>query len=142
MPPTVQIGSILWNQSNSMKKSFAVESEPYSGTWSLVKRLNGFALDRKIHAAGWNFLFMAEETKAMFFGTPSSKGIHSALQRILAEIGPQHFNSLEVTGIDARHFLGVPYAVVTAHSRHVQQNWNQDDLAQRTAECNGELVRA
>ena len=26
-------------------------------------------LDRKIHAAGWNFLFMAAEVKVMFFGS-------------------------------------------------------------------------
>jgi hypothetical protein len=44
-----------------MTRLLGLESEPYSGNWSLVKVLGGFALDRKIHAAGWNFFFMAGE---------------------------------------------------------------------------------
>jgi hypothetical protein len=44
-----------------MTRLLGLESEPYSGNWSLVKVLGGFALDRKIYAAGWNFFFMAGE---------------------------------------------------------------------------------
>ena len=42
-----------------MTQLSGLESEPYSGNWSLVKVLDGFALDRKIRASGWNFFFMA-----------------------------------------------------------------------------------
>ncbi|PYX17254.1 MAG: hypothetical protein DMG84_04230 [Acidobacteria bacterium] len=38
-----------------------LESEPCSGNWKLLKALDGIVLDRKIHAAGWNFFFMATE---------------------------------------------------------------------------------
>jgi len=38
-----------------------LESEPYSGRWSVVKAPDGFALDRKIRAAGWNFFFIASQ---------------------------------------------------------------------------------
>jgi hypothetical protein len=38
------------------------------------------------------------------------------------KVRSQNFNSLEVTGIAGKRFLGVPYAVVSAHSRHVQQS--------------------
>jgi len=51
-----------------------------------------------------------------------AKKIQNALKRILGKVKQQHFNSLEVTGIVAKRFLGVPYAVVSAHSRHVQQS--------------------
>jgi hypothetical protein len=122
MPATFKVGTILLNQADSMKKFFALETAPCWGNWNVVTILDGFALDRKIHAAGWNFLFMAAEIKVMFFGALGPKKIQKALQRILSKVKPQHFNGLEVTGIDARHFLGVPYSVVTAHSRHVQQS--------------------
>jgi hypothetical protein len=42
---------------------------PVRGNWSVVRALDGFALDRKIHAAGWNFFFMAAEVRVMFFGS-------------------------------------------------------------------------
>jgi len=55
------------------------------------------------------------------FGALGAKKIQNALKRILGKVKQQHFNSLEVTGIVAKRFLGVPYAVVSAHSRHLQQ---------------------
>jgi hypothetical protein len=96
--------------------------------------LDGFALDRKIRAAGWNFFFMAAEIKVMFFGALGTKKIQSALKRILAKVRQEHFNGLEVTGIVAKRFLGVPYATVSAHSRHIQQSCYLDSAeARRTS---------
>jgi len=114
-----------------MTQILGLESEPYSGNWSLVKVLDGFALDRKIHAPGWNFFFMAAEVKAMFFGALGAKKIQNALKRILGKVKQQHFNGLEVTGIVAKRFLGVPYAIVSAHSRHVQQSCYLDSAEAR-----------
>jgi len=131
MPPTVQVGSILIEDWPPMTPLLGLESEPYSGNWSLVKVLNGFALGRKIHAAGWNFFFMAGETRVMFLGALGAKKIQNALQRILVKVRHQNFNSLEVTGIVAKRFLGVPYATVSAHSRHIQPSCYLDDAEAR-----------
>ena len=139
MPPAVQVGAILIEESPLMMQLLGLESEPYSGNWSLVKVLDGFALDRKIRASGWNFFFMAAEEKAMFFGAPGAEKIQNALKRILGKVKQQHFNSLEVTGIVARRFLGVPYVIVSAHSRHVQQSCYLDSAeAQRTSQRDAE----
>lgn len=116
-----------------MAQPFQLESEPYSGNWGLVKVLDGVALDRKIRAAGWNLFFMAAEVKVMFFGALGAAKIQNALKRILAKVKPQHFNGLEVTGIVASHFLGVPYVTVLAHSRHMQQGCYLDSSERRQA---------
>ena len=97
-----------------------LECEPCSGNWKLLKALDGMGLDRKIQAAGWSFFFMATEVKVMFFGALGAKQILNALRRILEKVKGQDFNCLEVTGIVAKRFLGVSYAIVSAHSRHVQ----------------------
>lgn len=110
-----------------------LESEHGLGEWSVLKVLDGFALDRKIHAAGWNFFFMAAEFKAMFLGTVGTTKIQNALKRILGKAKQQHFNGLEVTGIVAKRFLGVPYVTVSAHSRHVQQSCYLDSTEERQA---------
>jgi hypothetical protein len=133
MPSTVQVGTILMKQWPGMTDLLGLESEPCSGEWSRLKVLDGVALDRKIHAAGWNFFFMATEVKVMFFGSIGALKIQSAVERILAKVKPQRFNGLEVTGIVAKRFLGVPYAVVTAHSRHVQQSCCLDSAEARQA---------
>ena len=141
MPPTVRVGAILIKES-PLTHLLGLESEPYSGNWSLVKVLDGFALDRKIRASGWNFFFMAAEEKVMFFGAPGAEKIQNALKRILGKVKQQHFNSFEVTGIVARRFLGVPYAIVSAHARHAQQGCYLDSAeVRRTSQRDTEWAR-
>jgi hypothetical protein len=139
MPSTVQVGTILMKEWPGMPQLIGFETEPGFGEWSMVKVPDAFALDRKIHAAGWNFFFMAAEVKAMFFGSLKAPKVRSALKRILAKVRPQHFNGLEVTSIVARHFLGVPYVTVSAHSRHMQHSCNLDSAeARHTSQDNAE----
>jgi len=131
MTTAVQVGTILMKEWPGMNQLLGTESEPCSADWSLLKALDGFAFDRKIHAAGWNFFFMADEVKVMFFGALGAVKIQNAVQRILQKVKQQQFNGLEVTGIVARRFLGVPYVTVSAHSRHVQQSCYLDSTAVR-----------
>jgi len=119
-----------------------LETEPCFGEWSVVKVPDAFALERTIHAAGWNFFFMATEVKAMYFGFLGEEKIQSALQRISAKVKPQNFNGLQVTEIVARRFLGVPYVTVSAHSRHMQQSCNLDSSeARRTSQNDAAWAR-
>jgi hypothetical protein len=142
MPQTVQVGTILMKEWPAMKQLLGLESEPCSGEWSMLKVLDAFTLDRKIHAAGWNFFFMAAEVKVMFFGSIGAVKIQNALQRILAKVKQQQFNGLEVTQIVARRFLGVPYVTVSAHSRHMQQSCYLDSAMGRQAfQRNAEWAR-
>ncbi len=136
MPQNVNVGTILVKEWLGMPQLPGLETEPCAGEWSLVKVIDAFTLEREIHAAGWNFFFMATEVKTMFFGFLGEEKIQSALKRILAKVKLQHFNGLEVTEITARRFLGVPYVTVSAHSRHMQQSCNLDSSEARRASQN------
>src|ERR1700758_1929166 len=142
MAQTVQAGTILMKEWPGMTTLLGLESEPCSAGWSLLKVLDGSALDRKIHAAGWNFFFMAAEVKAMFFGALAAEKIQNALGRILGKMTSQNFNCLEVTGILAKRFLRVPYTTVSAHSRHIQQSCYLDGAeARRMSKRDAEWAR-
>jgi hypothetical protein len=142
MTATVQVGTILIEQRPAMAQALGLQSEPYSANWGVIKALDGLALDRKIHAAGWNFFFMAAQVKVMFFGAIGAKKIQNALTRMLGKLKPMNFNCLEVTGIVAKRFLGVPYAVVSAHSRHIQESCYLDgDDERRTSQRDAEQAR-
>jgi hypothetical protein len=132
MTPSVQVGTVLiGEESPRMAKVLALQSEPYFGNWSVLKVHDGFTLDHKIHAARWNFLFMADEIKATFFGAIGAVKIQQALERIARKVKYQNFNCLEVTAIVAKRFLGVPYATVSAHSRHIQEGYRLDSVESR-----------
>ena len=60
-----------------------------------------------------------------------AKNIQGALKRILGIVRQQNFNCLEVAGIVAKRFLGVPYATVSGHARHVQQSCMLDGVQER-----------
>ena len=139
MPSTVQVGTILMKEWSGMPQLIGFETEPGLGEWIIVKVPDAFTLDRKINAAGWNFFFIAMEVKTMFFGSLKAAKVRRALNRILAKVEAQHFNGLEVTAIVARHFFGVPYVTVSAHSRHIQQSCNLDSAETRqTSQTNAE----
>lgn len=139
MPPTIQVGTILMKDWPGTTQPLGLESEPCSGSWSVLKVLDSYALDRKIHAAGWNFFFIAAEVKVMFLGSVGAAKIGNALQGLLRKVRPQNFNSLEITGIVARHFLGVPYVTVSAHSRHMQESCQLDNAqARQSSQDNAE----
>ena len=134
MAPAVQVGTILIRkESPRMAEALTLESEPYLANWSVVKALDGLALDDKVHAAGWNFFFLAAEIKVMFFGAIGAKNVQNAVKRMLGKLRPMNFNCLEVTGIVAKRFWGLPYATVSAHSRHIQQGCRLDDIERRGA---------
>jgi hypothetical protein len=142
MPPTIQVGTVLIDDSPLISRLLGFECETCSGSWNVVKLLDGFALDRKIHAAGWNFFFMAGEIKVVFFGTLGARNIQNAVTRILAKVKRRSFNGLEVTGMVAKHFLGVPYGVVLAHSRHIQKGGRLDGAeARRLAQRDRDWAR-
>src|SRR5208282_1382462 len=103
MPQEVQVGTILISE---WPQPFGLETELYSGRWSVAMGLDGFAVDRKIRAAGWNFFFIASEVK----------------------------------GIVTKTFLGLPYATLSAHPRHVQENCYLDGPEARRSLMSGQNV--
>jgi hypothetical protein len=131
VPSKIDVGALLIEKQSQMPEAIGLVSEHYSGAWSLIEAVDASAFDGKIRAAGWNFFFMAAEVKVTFFGTLKAENILKALQRILGKVRPQHFNGLEITGMVARRFLGVPYATVSTHSRHLQPSCQLDDIELR-----------
>jgi hypothetical protein len=41
---------------------------------------------------------------------------------MLARLKPKKFNSLQITRVASKRFLGVPYVSVSACSRHIQES--------------------
>jgi hypothetical protein len=118
---TIRAGTVLIKDGTLLPKSLQIESEPCVPGWRLVKDLNGYALDRKVHEAGWTFFFLAGEIRTIAFGTDEQRTVRRAIKRILANPRSKQFNSLEITRVASKRFLGLPYMSVGAHSRHIQE---------------------
>jgi hypothetical protein len=121
MPETIKTGTILIEDGTFLPDALRVESEPCAPGWRSVKNLDGYGLDRKIHEAGWTFFCLAGEIKTIVFGFEGQKRVRRAVKRILARLKMEKFNSLEITRVASKRFLGVPYVSISARSRHIQE---------------------
>jgi len=122
MPEAIKTGTILIKDGTFLPDALRFESEPCATGWRLVKNLDGYGLGRKVHEAGWTFFYKAGELKATIFGFDVQKTVRRAVKRILANLKPEKFNSLEIARVASKRFLGVPYVSVLAHSRHIQES--------------------
>jgi hypothetical protein len=122
MAETINTGTILIKDGTFLPDALQFETEPCATGWRLVKNLDAYGLDRKIHEAGWTFFWLAGELGATVFGFDRQKAVRRAVKRILANLKSGEFNSLEITRVASKRFLGLPYASVSAHSRHIQGN--------------------
>jgi hypothetical protein len=122
MAETIKTGTILIKDGTFLPDALQFESEPCATGWRLVKNLDGYGLDRKIHEAGWTFFCLAGEIEATVFGLEGQETVRRAVKRILAKQKSEKLNSLEITRVASKRFLGVPYATVSARSRHIQES--------------------
>jgi len=54
-------------------------------------------------------------------GRGGSAAFRRALKRIVVRREGQNYNSLEITRVVAKRFLGIPFLSIAANSRHIQK---------------------
>src|SRR5437879_8284237 len=114
-------GTVLIRENTLLPAGLAVESEVFLPDWRVVKNLDRSTLARNIEGANWNFFYLAGEIRATVLGRDRSRTLRRAVRRVLAKQKGQKFNSLEITNVVSKRFLGIPFINITAHSRHIQQ---------------------
>jgi hypothetical protein len=122
MPDTNGAGTILIREGTPLPANQAIESEAFLPGWRVITNPDRSALTRKIEGANWNFFYLAGEIRGTVLGRDRPGTLRRALQRVLAKQEGQKFNSVEITKVYSKQFLGVPFMSVTAHSRHIQED--------------------
>lgn len=122
MAEKIKTGSVLIKEGALLPESLRFESEPYSSGWRLVKNLDGYGLDRKIREAGWNFFYMAAEVNATAVGFDVEKTTRRAVNKVIAYMKSDRLNCLEIAQVAVKRFLGLPYVIISAHPRHIQES--------------------
>ena len=144
MTDEIKTGTVLIKEGALLPEALQIESEPCVPGWRLVKDLNGYGLDRKVDEAGWTFFFLAGEIRTIAFGADEQGTVRRAIKRILANPMAKQFNSLEITRVASKRFLGLPYMSVGAHSRHIQEGlvlWSAERM-QKSGEKEPTATRA
>lgn len=122
MAQEIGIGMVLIKEGTTLPQGLQVENDPYSKGWRLVRNLNSSALDRKLYDSAWTFFFMAGEIKAAAFGLDLAATTCRAVKKIVAGMKSDHFNCLEISRVEKKKFLGLPFVSVGGHPRHIQES--------------------
>ena len=136
--------TVLIREDTPLSTTISIESEAFLPGWRVVKNLDRQALTREVEKANWNFFYLAGEMRATVFGREGLGALRRAVKCVLAKQQGQKFNSLEITKIVSKRFLGIPFMSVTAHSRHLQQGVGlvpaKDFVLRMPAAPNGEVA--
>ncbi|HET9320015.1 MAG TPA: hypothetical protein VFO27_09570 [Bryobacteraceae bacterium] len=122
MTDAIKTGTILIEKGALMPESLGIESQPYSSGWTAVSNLDLNGLDTAINKAGWTFFFMAGEMKITAFGLDKEAAVRRAVKQVITNVESHKCNCAEITDVSFRSFLGMPFATVSAHSRHIQES--------------------
>ncbi len=131
-------------EATPLPANVSIESEAFLPGWRVVKNLDCSTLARSIEGANWSFFYLAGEIRATVLGRDRLGTLRRAVKCVLAKQEGQKFNSLEVTKVVSKRFLGIPFMGVTAHSRHIQQGIGlvpaKDFVLRMHAVPNGEVA--
>jgi len=96
-------------------------SAPDANGWKSLESAGRSEFEQKVRRAGWIFFLKPAEITATVVGFDAQKALLTAFERISASVKSQECNSLQITRVESKSFLLVPYVSVTAHSRHLQE---------------------
>ena len=119
---TIGPGLVLVENSTLLPAAFRLEADSSGTGWAQVAG-NGdvHQLQKKIAAAGWTFFFMAGTIRASAFGFDRQSIIHAALRRLFKTVKREGCNCLEIDDVATHSFWGMPYVIVSAHSRRISE---------------------
>jgi len=137
MTDAIKVGTILIEEGTPIPEGLRFESEPYSDGWRTVKNLDGYRLGQKIGDVGWTYFYMAGEVRASAFSFDREKALCRGVNRLLANLKAEKWNSLEITRVAAKSFLGLSYVTVSAHQRHIQEGMVLLQDQRRLVEADG-----
>ena len=131
METAVESGCIFVMDGLLLPPILRFEGQPYSDGWRLLNRLKSNDIESRARDCSWNFMFLAEVIKRTVFGFGRARSLRRATDKVLTEARNNAFNSVEVTEITARQFLGMHWVSVDAHFRSLQKSNQIKALAAR-----------
>ena len=124
-------GTMMVQEGLLVPNPVQMETDAYTQGWRSVRALDSSSLGRALAARGWHLFFIAGDVKSIAFGRYGNNSLRRAITHIANQVRKLNFNCLELSDIRKKHFLGVPYVLVSAHAYHIQQGWQLQDNAVR-----------
>ena len=119
---SLSAGTFLIARGTPLPPAWRLEDDSVASGWSrLANTFDSHQREKELVTAGWTFFFMAGAITATAFGLSRPRMLDAALARLIAAVSLQRCNCLEIDDAGMSSFLGIPYARISAHPRHIQK---------------------
>ena len=117
----IRAGSVLLRSGVALPIVLAMDLARVGG-WDLVRGLGGYAVERKLHTAGWHFFFMVPAIEGLAVGFDPQRTFAKVLARTVRAVQVTGFNAVEIVAVKRKQWLGMHCVKVTAHPRHARHS--------------------
>jgi hypothetical protein len=114
----IAVGTVLVRRGTEFPLGLQVETTQYCHDWEVIEESD--SIDARLRSSGWNLFFIAAAVKSTCLGVGDAN-LRKGVNRLLKQIRRLDLNSLRVTHIASKDFLGIHYRVLLAHPCHIQQ---------------------
>lgn len=118
-----ETGIILIRENIPLPANLSLDCEPFIRGWKVITNLDTYAFSRRIkQRKNWSFVRLDVQRKVRVLGLATHGTLRRGVNRILEEVEGRRFNSLEITVVVFKRFLGITYFGISAKLRHVRDN--------------------
>src|SRR5512146_563404 len=115
---SIATGMTLVRRGTEFPPGLQVETTEYCHDWEVIESSDN--IGARLRSSGWNLFFIASAVKSTCLGVGDAN-LRKGVNRLLKQIRILNVNSLRVTQIASKSFLGIHYHVLLAHPCHIQQ---------------------
>lgn len=113
---------LLVREGAELPPDLPTENAAFLPGWRVVKNFDNYALRRKIRETNWRFLQLRGGKETKVIGRARQETLRRGVAQMLADLKDRKFNSLEITVLGSKSFLGVIFLNIAVNLRHFQCN--------------------
>jgi len=113
---------LLVREGTELPPDLATESETFLPGWRVVKNFDNYSLRRKIRGTNWSFLQLRGGRETRVMGHARQKILRRGVAHVLGELKGRKFNSVQITVVVTKSFLGLISLNIAVNLRHFQYN--------------------
>jgi hypothetical protein len=113
---------LLVRDSATLPPDLTTEDGNFLPGWRVVKNFDNYALRQKIRKTDWSFLQLRGGKETRVMGRTRQEILQRGVARILTQVRGRKFNSLEISVLVSKCFLGMTFLNISVNLRHFQCN--------------------
>lgn len=118
-----ETGIVLIRNATRLPANLSLDCEPFTLGWKVITNLDSYAFSRRIkQRKDWSFVRLGVQRKVRVLGPATAGTLRRGVNRILEGLKGKRFNSLEITVVVFKRFLGITFLGISAKLRQVRDN--------------------